>query len=200
MKYALLSLLLVAFCTQAFSLDETIPARTATPTLQQQYKNLKTDLEIIDGYRMIKMFTMDRFWAVVEDSLQTQKKKIQESASFITRQQKEVTALQASVKKIESEKENLKAGVDNLIVFGKPFSKAGFITVISFVTLGLVVLCGILFSIGRVSLYTTREMRKLNESLYQEFDTYKRHAVEKEIKLSRELQNYRNKLAELKTA
>lgn len=200
MKYTLLTLMLVAFCLQVFGLNETAPPNSAPLTLQQQYKNLKTDLEIIDGYRMIKMFTMDRFWTIVEDSLQVQEKKIQESAALIAKQKKEATSLQASLKKIENEKENLKAGVDNLIVFGKPFSKAGFITVASFVTLGLLVLCGILFSISRVSLYTTREMRKLNESLYQEFDTYKRHAVEKEIKLSRELQNHRNKLAELKMA
>jgi hypothetical protein len=200
MKSTLLTLLLVTFCLPAFCLNEAAPENSATPTLQQQYKNLKADLEIIDGYRMIKMFTMDRFWTVIEDSLRVQKTKIQESVAFIARQKKETTALQISLRKIENEKENLKAGVDNLIVFGRPFSKAGFITVISFVMLGLIVLSGILFSISRVSLYTTREMRKLNESLYQEFDTYKRHAVEKEIKLSRELQNYRNKLAELKMA
>jgi len=92
----------------------------------------------------------------------------------------------------------LKAGVDSLIVFGKPYSKAGFIMVVSLVMLGLVVGAGILFSISKVAAHTARELRKLNESLYQEFDTYKRHAVEKEIKLSRELQNHRNKLAELK--
>jgi len=200
MKYTLLTLLMITFCLQAFGLNEPTPPNSVPLTLQQQYKNLKADLEIIDGYRMIKMFTMDRFWTVLEDSLQTQKNKIRESASLIARQKKETAVLQASIKKIESENENLKAGVDNLIVFGEPISKAGFITVVSSVILGLLVLCGILFSISRVSLYTTREMRKLNESLYQEFDTYKRHAVEKEIKISRELQNHRNKLAELKMA
>jgi hypothetical protein len=65
---------------------------------------------------------------------------------------------------------------------------------------GLLVLVGILFSVSRVSMYTTRELRKLNESVNKEFDTYKRNSVEKEIKLSRELQNHRNKLAEMKMA
>jgi hypothetical protein len=118
----------------------------------------------------------------------------------IAQHKKEAEALQLSLNKIEKEKEGLQAGVDNIIVFGKPYSKAGFITVVSIVGAGLLVLCGVLFSIGRVSLYTTRELRKLNENMYQEFDTYKRNAVEKEIKLSRELQNHRNKLAELKLA
>lgn len=200
MKYIVLALLLVASASPAFCLNEITPKGPVPNTLQQQYKNLKSDLEIIDGYRMIKMYTMDKFWAVVEDSLLTQKSKLKESTTLIAKQKEDMHALNVSRNKIEKEKEALAEGVDNLIVFGKPFSKAGFITIVSFVMLGLVVLVGILFSIGRVSYYTTRELRKLNESLYQEFDTYKRNAVEKEIKLSRELQNHRNKLAELKMA
>jgi cell division protein FtsB len=200
MKYTFLTFLLMACCTQAFSSDETAQAKSGPNTLSQQYKSLKTDLEIIDGYRMIKMFTMDRFWTVVEDSLAGQKTKIRESAALIAQHKKEVEGLQASLNKTEKEKEGLQAGVDNIMVFGNPYSKAGFITLVSIVGAALLVLCGVLFSIGRVSLYTTRELRKLNENLYQEFDTYKRNAVEKEIKLSRELQNHKNKLAELKIA
>ena len=198
MKYIPLALMLVVFCTPAFCLNETAPAGSAPNSLQEQYKNLKTDLEIIAGYRMIKMYTIDKFWAIVEDSLLGQKSKIKESTALIAKQKEEVIVLNASLNKIKAEKQELKAGVDSLIVFGKPYSKAGFITVVSLVMLGLVVGAGILFSISKVAAHTARELRKLNESLYQEFDTYKRHAVEKEIKLSRELQNHRNKLAELK--
>lgn len=196
MKYTFLAFLLIALYSPAFCLNETTPP--VPNTLQQQYKNLKGDLEIIDGYRMIKMFTMDKFWTIVEDSLLAQKSKLKETAALIAKQKEEMSILNVSLNKTEKEKQALTTGVDNLIVFGKPYSKAGFIAVASFVMLGLAVLAGILFSIGRVSYYTTRELRKLNESLYQEFDTYKRNAVEKEIKLSRELQNYRNRVAELR--
>jgi len=92
----------------------------------------------------------------------------------------------------------LVTGVESIVVFGKPYSKAGFVTVVSFVTVGLLVLMGVLFSVSRISYKATRELKKMNESLNQEFDRYKHNAIEKEIKISRELQNYRNKLAELK--
>ncbi len=200
MKYIFLALLLTASSTPAFSLSQAIPAGPVPNTLQQQYKNLKADLEIVDGFRMIKMYTMDKFWNTVEDSLLAHKSRLNESVTLIAKQQKDMQALTVSLSKIEKEKQALTARVDNLIIFGKLYSKAGFIVVVSFGMLGLAVLAGILFSISRVSLYTSRELRKLNESMYQEFDTYKRNAVEKEIKLSRELQNHRNKLAELKMA
>ncbi len=200
MRYVFIAIFLIAASASAFSLNETIPAGSGSSTLQQQYKNLKADLEIANGFRMIKMYTMDKFWAIVEDSLLANKSRLNESATLISKQQKDMHDLTIALNNIEKEKQILSARVDSIIVFGKPYSKAGFIVAVSLVMLGLAVLAGILFSISRVSLYTTRELRKLNENMYQEFDTYKRHAVEKEIKLSRELQNYRNKLAELKMA
>ncbi len=137
----------MACAVPAFSLSEALPAGPAPNTLQQQYKNLKADLEIIDGFRMIKMFTMDKFWTTVEDSLQAQRSKLRELAALIAKQQKDMQALAMSLSKIEKENQALTTGVDSLIIFGKPHSKAGFIVVVSFVILGLVVLAGILFSI-----------------------------------------------------
>ena len=193
-------LVLMLFCTVAFSRNEGTPKSSPPGTLPQQYKNLKEDLEIIDGFRMIKMYTMDRFWIVVEDSLHTQKSKYRESISVIANQKTEIAGLNSSLKKSEKEKQELEARVDGMIVFGKVFPKAGVISVSLIVIAGLLVLAGFLFTVSRVSFYTTRELRKLNENIYQEFDTYKRNAVEKDIKLSRELQNYRNKFAEAKMA
>jgi len=157
-------------------------------------------LEIIDGFRMIKMYTMDRFWAVVEDSLRAQKSKSKESLTVIAKQQSEIKRLNASMTKTANEKQALVVGVDNMIVFGKTFPKAAVISVSVIIIIGLLVLSGVLFSISRYSFFTSRELKKLNETMYEEFETYKRHAVEKEIKLSRELQNFRNRMAELKTA
>jgi len=201
MKSIPMILVMMLFCTAAFCLNEGSPKST-TPagSLPQQYKNLKADLDIIDGYRMIKMYTMDRFWTVVEDSLRTQKSKYKESIATIANQKAEIAGLKSSLKKTENDKLGLETRVDGMIVFGKVFPKAAVISVSVVIIIGLVLLAGILSSISRVSFYTTRELRKLNENIYLEFDTYKRNAVEKEIKLSRELQNYRNKFAEAKMA
>ena len=203
MKSMFTSLVLIVFCTTAFGLNEGTPqnASPSTPTtLTQQYKYLKEDLEVINGFRMIKMYTMDRFWNIVEDTIRAKKAMYKESVAVISKQQAEIASLNASLQKIEKEKVDLASGVDNILVFGSPFPKASVITVSIVIITALLVLAGGLFVMGRMSYFTTRELRKLNESLYQEFDNYKRHAVEKEIKISRELQNYRNKLSEAKMA
>lgn len=201
MKYILILLLTISF-VPAFCVNEP-PQVTPTPatlTLQDQYNNLKGDLEVIDGFRMIKMYTMDKFWVSVMDSLRAQQAKLQETTVTITNLQGEIKALQSTVSKVNGEKESLAAQVEGILVFGKTYSKTGFVTVATAVTIGLLVLAGVLFSFGRVSYFTAREQRKLNESIYQEFEAYKHQAVEKQIKLARELQDFRNRMASLKTA
>ena len=200
MKAIFTVLVLMLFCTTAFCLNEGTPQSTPPANLTQQYKNLKEDLEVINGFRMVKMYTMDRFWNVVEDSLRAKKTMQQESVAVIAKQQAEIAGLNASMQKIEKEKLELASGVENIMVWGQPFPKASVITSSLVVIIALLALAAFLFIAGRISYYTTRELRKLNESLYQEFDNYKRNAVEKEIKISRELQNYRNKFTEAKMA
>lgn len=201
MNRSILTLLTLFWASIAWSQTSpsTVPTAPITPgTLQSQYKNLKTDQELIGNFRMIKVYTMDRFWNVVMDSVQFQKSKAKELTTSLASQQQQIANLNATVAKLQEEKQLLETKVDNMIVFGSAYSKSGVVMTGLFIILGLIVLSGVLFVMSRSAMNTSRELRKLNESMYQEFDSYKRNAVEKEVKILRELQNYRNKLAELK--
>ena len=205
MRYAMFFLLMVV---KSVGFSQTQPAQVGPQlqtqpqayTLQQQYKNLKSDLDVINGFRMVKIFTMDRLWAGVEDSLAIQKSKLAESHRIINDQQKELQRLGSALTASEKEQNELASRVENIEVLGILFSKSGFVTTMMVLFIALLAGMGILIFITRVSNRNTQELRKLNDSLYQEFDTYKRHAVEKEVKILRELQDYRNKLAELRMA
>jgi hypothetical protein len=205
MRYIVLLFLLAVsstiFCqTELKRVNPQLIPQPQAYTLQQQYKNLKSDLEIINGFRVVKIFTMDRLWAGVEDSLVIQRSKLSESLKIIDGQKKDLERLANSLAAIEKQQGDLTARVDSIAVLGIPFSKGGFVTTVSIIFLALLIMMALLLFFTRVSNRTTQELRKLNDSLYQEFDTYKRHAVEKEVKILRELQDYRNKLAELRMA
>src|SRR5690242_20031534 len=101
---AITILALMLFSTTAFCLNEGTPAGTPPGNLTQQYKNLKEDLEVINGFRMVKLYNMDRFWNVVEDSLRAKKSIYQESVAVIAKQKSEIEGLNASLQKIEKEK------------------------------------------------------------------------------------------------
>lgn len=199
MKFILYFVCLLAFFPLFGNIETTEPLQ-GKQTLQEQYIGLKSEQEVIDGYRMVKLYVMDQFWKTVQDSLQAQRASVRTSALHSAAQAKEIESLKVSLAKVEKSKEELVVGVDNIVVMGKAYPKEGFVTVVSFVILGLVVLAVLLFVASRASLITTRELRKLNETMYNEFEVYKHQAVEKQIKLSRELQDYRNRMADLRAS
>jgi DNA repair exonuclease SbcCD ATPase subunit len=177
-----------------------LPALQATPkTLNEQYKDLSADCEIIGSVRMMKLYKMDQLWKSVKDSLT--KKQVDISQLYASAAQKdiEIASLKTSLNKSSAEKEALQQGVDNLVVFGTQYSKVGFITVMLIVMVGLLTLAIVLFMMYRVAFGNAHEFRKTNEEMNKEYEDYKHHAVEKQIKLSRELQDYRNRMAELKS-
>lgn len=199
MRSCVVLLCLVAFISGSFAQNPQ-PVPTGPQTLRQQYAILKSDLDVINGFRMVKLYEMDQLWKVVEDSLKVKRAAIGEGVALAKQQATEIEALKAQVVKTESEKQELVSGVTNLSAYGITFSKGGFVTLATSVIIGLVVLSAVLFLISRMAIKSSRESKKVSDELYKEFEDYKHQAVEKNIKLSRELQNMKNRMAELKIA
>lgn len=176
------------------------PVPTGPQTLRQQYATLKSDLDVINGFRMVKLYEMDQLWRVVEDSLKTKRAAINQGLAVAKQQAVEIENLKAQVAKTETDKQDLTGQVANINVFGMSVSKTGFVTFATSLVVGLLVLAGILFVISRMAFKASRESKKVSDEVYKEFEEYKHVAVEKNIKLSRELQSLKNRMAELKIA
>lgn len=200
MRYIAVLFCLVAFVTVSIAQNPQPVAPTGPQTLRQQYANLKSDLEVINGFRMVKLFEMDQFWRVIEDSLKTKRSAINEGLVLTKQQAAEIETLKAQVAKTETDKQELASNVANINVFGMSYSKGGFVTFTTFLVVGLLVLCGVLFVISKMAFKASRDSKKVSDDVYKEFEDYKHVAVEKNIKLSRELQNMKNRMAELKIA
>jgi hypothetical protein len=200
MRYIGILFCLVAFVTVSIAQNSQPVAPTGPQTLRQQYATLKSDLEVINGFRMVKLFEMDQFWRVIEDSLRIKRTAIHQGLLLTKQQAAEIETLKAQVAKIETDKQALATNVANIPVFGMSYSKAGFVTFTTFLVVGLVVLCGVLFVISKMAFKASRDSKKVSDDVYKEFEDYKHLAVEKNIKLSRELQNMKNRMAELKIA
>lgn len=197
MRVCVVLLCLVAFISGSFAQN---PDPAGPQTLRQQYATLKSDLEVINGFRMVKLYEMDQFWRIIEDSLKDKRAAISAGVLLAKQQAAEIETLKTQVAKTEGEKEELVSGVTNLKAYGMTFSKGGFVTFATSVIIGLVILAGVLFVIGRMAFKSSRESKKVSDEVYKEFEDYKHQAVEKNIKLSRELQNMKNRMAELKIA
>ncbi len=190
---------LVALSYSSFS-QTPQPVPVGPQSLRQQYATLKSDLEVINGFRMVKLFEMDQFWRIIEDSLKTKRTAINQGLVIVKQQAAEIENLKAQVAKTESDKQGLVSGVANINVFGMTVSKAGFVTFATCLVIGLIVLAGVLFVISKMAYKSSRDSKKVSDEVYKEFEDYKHQAVEKSIKLSRELQSLKNRMAELKIA
>lgn len=199
MRSCVVLICLVAFFSGSFAQNPQ-PVPTGPQTLRQQYATLKSDLDVINGFRMVKLYEMDQLWRVVEDSLKTKRAAINQGLAIAQQQAAEIETLKAQVAKTEGEKQELVSGVANINVFGISFSKSGFVTFATCLVVGLIVLAAVLFVISRMAFKSSRESKKLSNEVYKEFEDYKHVAVEKNIKLSRELQSLKNRMAELKIA
>lgn len=200
MRYITVLFCLVAFVTVSFAQTPQPVTPTGPQTLRQQYATLKSDLEVINGFRMVKLFEMDQFWRVIEDSLRTKRTAIHQGLLLTKQQAAEIETLKAQVAKIETDKQELSTHVANIDVLGMSYSKEGFVTFATFLVVGLLVLCGVLLVISKMAFKASRDSKKVSDDVYKEFEDYKHLAVEKNIKLSRELQNMKNRMAELKIA
>ena len=149
---------------------------------------------------MVRLYEMDQFWRIIEDSLKTKRLAINQGLAIAQRQAAEIEGLKAQIVKTENEKQELVSDVANINVFGMSFSKAGFVTFATCLVVGLLVLAGVLFVISKMAFKSARDSKKLSDEVYKEFEDYKHVAVEKSIKLSRELQSMKNRMAELKIA
>ena len=199
MRSCVVLICLVALFSVSFAqTPQAVP--TGPQTLRQQYATLKSDLDIINNFRMVRLYEMDQFWRIIEDSLKTKRLAINQGLAIAQQQAAEIEGLKAQIVKTENEKQELVSHVANINVFGMSFSKAGFVTFATCLVVGLLVLAGVLFVISKMAFKSARDSKKLSDEVYKEFEDYKHLAVEKSIKLSRELQSMKNRMAELKIA
>ncbi|MBX2970146.1 MAG: hypothetical protein KF803_12310 [Cyclobacteriaceae bacterium] len=170
------------------------------PDLHQQFQGIRDNSEFIDPFRMVRAYQVENFWKAVQDTLREKDEHLLAAQQKIAAVEGEVVSLKNTIKEKDSSVEEMAFAGSHIAFLGWDFSKASFIWIAVSVTIGLIVLMVLLFIAFRTALQAARESRNLYNEVSNEFDTYKRNTVEKEVKLYRELQDYRNRLSELKSA
>lgn len=193
----LLLFVLLAFVQYAYSND---PTKVGIGQLQQQYQNLLQNAEVIEGYRMLKVYEVDRFWRTVIDSVKESKTALAEAKKENELLHNEIKTMTGSLEQKTAANEELVFNGRHIAVFGQNLKKSAFITIALSTTAILLGCIVFLIVLGRVNSRACQEARKLYNDLYAEFDQYRHAAVERQIKLSRELQDYRNRQMDLKSA
>lgn len=170
------------------------------PSLAQQIQSIREQSQFVEPFRMVKAYQVENFWKAVQDTLREKNDALvavqKRSAGF----EGEIAKLQSTITQKEGAVQEMQFAATHISFIGMDIEKAKFIWMVAAILTGLLVLAFLAFLAFRVSLRSAAESRMLYDELSRDFDTYKRNTVEKEVKLYRELQDYRNRLTELKSA
>lgn len=197
MKY--LIVLLFLFATQPMW------AQTAQPivdlqkaTLTERFHIMKSKSETFNEYKVIKENVLDGVWKVVMDTINARKVQLHESATIISRLEGELKNTREAMQQKEIALQDLVYASTHISVMGINFGKTTFLAIVTVITIGLGLLLGIMTGKLKLLYSSIREKIELVNATLFELEEYKRKSLDKQTKLSRELQNERNKLMELR--
>lgn len=170
-----------------------------TNTLEERYFIMKNKSETFNEYKVIKEYILDGMWKLTQDSIQHQQALLQQAREEITQLKSQVAATAAALQLKEDSMEEVVHASTHINVLGISFGKNAFLGLVAAIMGGLVLVIALVT--GRMKLvYTSlKEKMDLEHSLSREFENYKRNALEKQMKLSRELQDERNRLEEMRS-
>ncbi len=165
-------------------------------TLNDQFNTLKEDAGNYKQFKVIDEAALNNFWKTTMDSVRSLKN---EKANLIgenSQKESNIRQLETTIDAKDDQIEALETQTSSISVFGAVMEKSTFIF-ISFFTIGaLVVVLLLLLYQYKDNNKVAKEKVKAYDKLNNDFEEYKRNALEKQMKLRRDLQTERNKLEE----
>ena len=169
-------------------------------TLSQRYAVMKDKSETFNEYKVIKEYILDGMWKITKDSMNQVRADLAEARKEIETLNLNLKAVAVVVQQKEDSMAEVEFASTHISVLGIDFSKTFFIGLVGFVMLGMLLLVGMVTGRLKMIYQSLKEKMEMENLIGKEFENYKRKALEKQMKLSRELQNERNKMAEMRSA
>ena len=171
-------------------------AQDQPTTLDQQFQELKKKSNDYQDYEVIKKYTLNQFWNMVQDSVNDLKSDINDLQASLNNQEKEVNELTQQMQEQKSALEASQYESARMNFLGMLIRKDVFMTtpgIILGVLWVTVIVIGMKF---RMNEKLTKRKKRDFEELSAEFEEYRKIVRQREIKIKRELQTVQNKLEE----
>jgi len=186
-------LLIVVCCSLAYAQPAQKVVEDKNPNLNQRFLEMKSGSQTFKDYKVIKETTLDKLWSITKDSIKKNEQQLAEAKTAVTFLQQEIESARNSMHVQQASIQEVVYDSTHITVLGIPFSKVLFILLVTVIIGGLAFVLSLSF--GRVKILNSlvKEKALIAESIANEFEEFKKKTMEKQIKLSRELQNERNK-------
>lgn len=190
---------LMMFCVSLLSVSlaaaQGQEALEGNHSLKERYEILKGNVESYKDYRVIKNTILDGIWKISMDSLSKVKSDLRTANSTIAKLNGEIQGAADKVKEAEISLQQSAYERTHMSVVGIPVAKSVFVTTTFIVVGALIIALLTLLSTFNMLRRSNREKELTIHGIMSEFDSFRKKALEKEVKISRELQSERNKLS-----
>ena len=167
-------------------------------SLKDRYAIMKEKSQSYQNYKVIKESVLDGVWKITLDSIKAKDAAVRNANQQIKQLHAEVNKAQQAVKQKEESVKDVTYDSAHITVLGIDFSKGFFLTLIGIILAGLIGFLAFIMTRMRYQDKSMREKTLTINMVTNEYEEYKRKAMEKQTKLSRELQDERNRLQELR--
>ncbi|MEJ1238496.1 hypothetical protein WBG78_10215 [Chryseolinea sp. T2] len=194
MKRSFFVLLLLVSSTASFSQAPADAAASEPHTLGERFLYMKSKSQSYGAYKVIKESTLDGVWKIAQDSLEAKKRALAAANGGINALKNELNQKIAAVAEKEKSMAAVQYDSTHIDVMGISMLKGTLLTVVAISIAALLLF--LVLVIGRMKLQANAlsERNLAVSALTSEFEDYKHRAMDKQTKLSRELQDERNKL------
>jgi hypothetical protein len=168
--------------------------------LHERYLLLKSKTQNYNDYKVIKETVLDSFWKIVRDSVAAKETALKARQQDIAKLTAGLKETQTTLKGKEDSMAEVVHASTHITVLGIDFSKSVFISTVVIIMAILLIALGLFAARLKLMFQSIKERSDAFNTLSAEYEEYKRKAMEKQTKLSRELQNERNRLSEMRGA
>ena len=198
MKKLLASTLFAIVCLQVSA--QSRAALEGEYNLQDRYEVMKDKAETFNEYKVVRKDILDGVWRIAMDSLKKEKAALTQANSTITQLRGEIASADQKVKQADASVAASDYERSHLSVLGIPMAKTFFVTAMFVLVIGLLIGLLTIMASLRVLRKSVKDKDSTIYGLTSEFDEFRKKALQKEMKISRELQDERNKLAAMMKA
>jgi hypothetical protein len=190
----MLLVLLIGMSAMQVSFGQEIEGLPENPTLKERFLYIKSKSQSYGAYKVVKETTLDGVWKIAQDTIAAKEASIQRAQQNINKLKGELANSIQALKDKEKSMEQIQHASTHINVIGIDFNKGTFITTVAIIIASLLVLLGLFFGRMKLQSNSLSERNLAVSALTHEFEEYKQRAMERQTKLSRELQDERNKL------
>lgn len=191
----LIMLMLVAGSSFAQTAEDAL--KNDQQTLRERYLVMKMKSQNYQEYKVIKENILDGWWKIVSDSMNAKQAAIRKTQSELNNLQADLNKNIETLKSKETSMQDIVYASTHIRVLGIDFDKGFFAGLFGAILIvAALVLAAVIYSM-KVLKKNLTEKEELASAISNEYEEYKRKAMDKQTKLSRELQNERNRLQEL---